>query len=190
MGASVLNPADLITPVLNPGERLIWIEQRRCGAIPLPAVRYRVLIAVGFGFFFERLVTYAADSLSTFAQIELFIVGGLLLVPVLWRDGVHEATTYAVTNRRLLIAVGPARKQIRELTFAELGSVRVSYDRYGVGRILEFAKRGPSGAPVWSFLDGGKPDKRFTPWKVDDPKAVQQLIKNANDQYWFGSGKD
>jgi hypothetical protein len=190
MGPAVLDRENPIARVLNPGERLIWVGRPRRSAFLLPAARYLVLIAAGFGFFFERFVAYAVGSLSALAQIEFFIVGGLFLAPLLCLDRLDRGTTYAVTNLRLLIATGPDRKQIRELTFADLGSVRVHWRRT-FGRVLVFARRGPvATTPAWSFLDSGKPDKGFTPWIVDHPESVQQLIKNANDRYWFSSGED
>jgi hypothetical protein len=90
MGAAVLDPENPIARVLNPGEQLIWVGQPRRSAFLLPAARYLVLIAAGFGFFFERLVAYAVGSLSSLAQIELFIVGGLFLAPLLCLDRVES----------------------------------------------------------------------------------------------------
>jgi hypothetical protein len=182
----VLDPTSSVTKVLSPGERLIWVGQPT-RTVALPATRYLVMMAVGLGYLIEALVAYYAGPLPVLSRIELFVVGALLISP-LWFLSRHDRdTTYAVTNRRLLMAVGPDRRQVREVTLEALVPVQVRY-RYRYGIVLDFRKRGPgSRTPVWTFLDSGKPDKWYTPWSVDNPESVRQLIENAQNNYWFGS---
>ena len=186
---AVLDQANPITGVLHPGENVIWMGQPKDGGLAVPSVpgRQLVAIAAGIGFIFETLASHCAGPLPVSAKIEIFSAGGLLMAPLYWLGREARMTTYAVTNQRLLMAVGPDRAQIRELTLAELGPVRIYYDRR-YGRVLSFAKRGPlNAASVWTFLDSGRKDRWFDPWMVDDPEAVRQLIEAASNNYWFSS---
>jgi hypothetical protein len=148
-----------------------------------------MVIAVGLGIILEALVSHWLGPLPISARFELFAAGGLLMAPLFFLGGEARKTTYAVTTERLLMAVGPDRGQIREVTLAELGPARISRHRY-YGRVLEFKRRGPHSAlPVWTFLDGRKTDKWFAPWTPDDPEAVRQLIETASNHYWFDARK-
>jgi hypothetical protein len=128
----VLNEANPITRVLHPGENVIWMGRPKGGglAIPLLPGRQLAVIAAGIGFIFETLVSHWAGPLPMFAKIELFAAGGLLMTPLYWLGQEARRTTYAVTNQRLLMAVGPDRAQVRKLTLAELGPAQIFYDRW------------------------------------------------------------
>jgi len=189
MDDPVLEQASPIAGVLHPGESVIWMGHPKGGGLAIPSMpgRQLVVIAAGIGFIFETLAYHWAGPLPMFAKIELFAAGGLLMAPLYWLGREARRTTYAVTNQRLLMAVGPDRAQIRELTLAELGPAQICYDRR-YGRILSFGKRGSlPAASVWKFLDSGKKDRWFDPWIVDDPEAVRQLIETASNNYWFSS---
>ena len=64
--------------------------------------------------------------------------------PLFWlrrQDCLARDTTYALTDRRLLMAVGPDRGQIREVALASLASVQIRY-RQWYGRVLDLVSRG------------------------------------------------
>jgi hypothetical protein len=189
MGGPILDRANPIPAVLHSGESLIWMGKPKGGGLAVPSLpaRQLVVIAVGLGLILEMLVDHWAGPLPALAKVELFAAGALLMAPLYWLGREARNTTYAVTNQRLLMSVGPDRAQIRELTLAELGPA-VIYHHRDYGRVLSFGKRGPRNATsVWTFLDGGKADKWFDPWCVDDPEAVRQLIETASNNYWFSS---
>jgi hypothetical protein len=186
MQAPVLDRASSIAEVIHPGERLIWAGQPG-GAVRVPPARQLVVIAVGLGYIVEALVSHWAGPLTALNKIELFASGGFMMAPLFLVGREARKTTYVVTNQRLLMAVGPDRGQICEVTLTALGPMRIYYDQW-YGNALHFAKRGPdAGAPVWTFLDSGKPYKWYAPWSVNDPETVRQLIQTASNQYWFGS---
>jgi hypothetical protein len=177
--------------ILHPGERVIWEGQSRGGGLAtrMPASQL-ALLPLAAGLILEALVSYRSGPLPVFAKLELFTAGALLMAPVYWFGREARYTTYAITNQRLLVATGPDRAKIRELTLAALGPVGIhSHRRYG--RVLSFGKRGPhEREPVWTFLDTGAAEKWFLPWSVDDPEAVRQLIQTARDNYWTTSTED
>jgi hypothetical protein len=186
MEAPVLDRASSIAEVIHPGERVIWVGQPG-GGVRMPPARKLIVIAVGLGYIVETLVSHWAGPLSALNKIELFASGGFMMAPHLLLGRENRKTTYVVTNQRLLMAVGPDRGQICEVTLAALGPMRIYYEQ-GYGNALHFSKRGPeAAAPVWTFLDSGKPYKWYAPWTVNDPEAVRQLIQTASNQYWLGS---
>ena len=86
----------------------------------------------------------------------------------------------AITNQRLLMALGPDRGQIREVALTDLASVYVHYRRRYGYNALNFTKRGQSTRmSVWAFVDSGKPDKWDSPWIPEDPLSVRQMIEDA-----------
>jgi hypothetical protein len=93
------------------GRALIWLGRPTRGGLTLPAPRYFAVIVVGFGYVFERLVAYCiGPPLPLLTQLELFGLGMLFLTTLFWvrrLDRLAEETTYALTNQRLLMAVGP-----------------------------------------------------------------------------------
>jgi hypothetical protein len=190
MDAPAQDLSSPIAAILRSGEHVIWEGRSRGGglAILMPA-RQVALIALAVGLGLETLVSRWSGPLPLFAKLELFTAGALLMAPVYCLGRRARNTTYAITNQRLIVANGPERGKIRELTLAELGPVQILYDqRYG--RMLSFGKRGPHAwEPVWTFLDTGAAEKSLLPWTVDDPEAVRQLIQTASDNYWTSSPK-
>ncbi|HEY1760306.1 MAG TPA: hypothetical protein VGG72_33335 [Bryobacteraceae bacterium] len=184
----VLDRASPLTSVLTPGERLIWVGHPTRAGRTLPAPRYLAMIVVAFGYLLERLVSSCIGSpLPILARLELFALGIIFVSPVFWLrhlDRLVEDTTYVLTNKRLLMAVGPDRAQIREVALAALAPVNIRWVHRN-GRVLVFDRRGPgSSRAIWTFLDSGKADKWFTPWIVDNQEFVRQLIETARKDYW------
>jgi hypothetical protein len=188
MDAQAQDQSSLIAAVLHPGERVIWEGQSSGGGLATRTPpKQLALIPPAVGLILETLVSHWSGPLPVFTKLELFTGGALLMAPVYWFGREAQRTTYAITNQRLLVATGPERAKIRELTLAALGPMRIYYARR-YGRILSFGKRGPhEREPVWSFLDSGAAEKRFLPWAVEDPEAVRQLIQTARDNYWTAS---
>jgi hypothetical protein len=127
-------------------------------------------------------------------RVELLCIAGwFFILPVFlcWLQ-LRSArnTAYALTDRRMLLALGPQRKDIRAVALKALGRVQI-VSRYGGGRELLLNLRRPERTffgpkSVWTFLDTGETDKRATPYlRVDDPASVQQLLENARNAVWY-----
>jgi len=188
----VLDCANPLPAVLRPGERVIWVGRPKGWQQGLPATPYLVMLAAGLGLAADKFVFYCMGPLPPSTRMELLLFGGIsaviIIAPFYYLRRQVRETTYAITSQRLLMAIGPDRGQIRELTLGSLGSTRVHYVR-NYGTVLDFTIRGagPKRA-VWTFLESGKHDRWYTPWKVDDPESVRQLIETASNDYW-GSAK-
>lgn len=111
--------------------------------------------------------------------MELFAIAVLFLLPMLfcWYRFVQiRKTAYAITNQRLLVAVGAEREKIRTVDIRVLSPVRLSPSRQG-GKVLFFSVRGRES--VWTFLTSGKADKwRGQTWRVENPESLRQLIES------------
>ena len=171
----------LLHSVLEPGERLLWSGQpKRTVGSSLVALAIPVMMLFGFGNVFKTLLTKQREPLPLYLEMELVAVAGVLVLPfVFYWYRLRQAgiTTYAVTNQRLLIAVGPEREKIRTLNIRALARVRMAPSRQG-GRALFFSVRGKES--VWIFLTSGKADKWRGPiWRVDDPEFLERLIEST-----------
>jgi hypothetical protein len=97
-------------------------------------------------------------------------------------------TAYALTDRRVLMTVGPRRQDIRSLPLTELGRVRIVPNR----RLL-LSWRLPGQAPlgprsIWTNPNNGKIDRWAPPyWRVSDPAAVQEMLESARNAVWYTS---
>jgi hypothetical protein len=134
-----------------------------------------------------RTCRIAAPRVTVFLQLELiawagmFVVTGIFLGRWIWR---LWTTAYAVTNHRLLVAVGARHENIRTVALEALDPVRIVLLPRS-GKWLFFSLRGTSGVPeeqrppVWKFLVTGQPDKRNARWLVRDPERERDLIETA-----------
>lgn len=172
--------------MIQPGEQVLWVGRPRGAPVALPATRYLVLIALGVGYVLEEGVGYLLDGVGPLPivfRVMLFAVGSLFLLPLYWARRRDRDTTYAVTTHRLLMSIGSDRDQVREVRLTALGRVkRDDHVRYyrNQGGILWFRKaRQASKTPVWSFVESGKPDPWDSPWCVDEPEAVLDIIETA-----------
>jgi hypothetical protein len=101
-----------------------------------------------------------------------------------------QNTAYALTDQRVLMALGPRREDIRVVALKALGRVQIVNYR-GRGKALLFNPRFPQHAffgpkSIWTFPDTGETDTWATPyWRVHDPKSVQELLENARNEVWF-----
>jgi hypothetical protein len=191
-----MDSSALFTGVLNPGERTVWSYQRQPILSGSLLKRFAIVASVlWFGaFMLLRDVSGKGQQRPLWLRVELLCSAGwFFILPVFlcWLD-LRSArnTAYALTDRRLLMALGPQRKDIRAVALTALGRVQI-VTRRGSGRQLLLNLRRPQRTffgpkSVWTFLDTGETDKRATPYlRVDDPAAVQQLLENARNAVWY-----
>jgi hypothetical protein len=178
------------TSVLNPGEHLVWSYQvrvKRSGAIAGFTIVASTLWAGSFMFLRDASRAYAR---TLWLRAELIGVAGyFLLLPVfvLWlKLRWARKTAYALTDRRVLMAVGPRREDIREVALTALGRVMIvnGHELLLTPRLpLRSFFKPPS---VWTFPDTGKPDQWASPyWRVPDSASVQELLENARNAIWY-----
>jgi hypothetical protein len=168
----------LLESVLEPGERLLWSGPPK--RIAVTALAIPLMMLIGFGDVFRKVLARQQQPLPLYLQMELIAVAVVLVLPIFfywYRSRQVAITTYAVTGRRLLIAVGTEREKIRALDLKTLSRVRVGPCRQG-GKALFFTIRAKES--VWTFLISGEPDRwRGNTWRVADPDFLQQLIENT-----------
>lgn len=190
-----MNGSALFIGVLNPGERIVWSFQRQSLGSSLLK---RFAIVAGPLWFMALMLLYdifrKGPELPLSLRVELLCgAGWFFILPVFmsWLD-FHSArnTAYALTDRRMLMALGPQRKDIRAVALTALGRVEIISAYGGRGKLLLNLRRpertffGPKS--VWTFLDTGETDKRATPYlRVDDPTSVQKLLENARNAVWY-----
>jgi hypothetical protein len=180
-----MDDSALFQTVLNPGERLLWTGRPRRESVCILAFLY-VFITVEI-VRTSRIVASKVGPFPVFLQLELialaglFVVWGLFLGRRIWRIW---NTAYAVTDHRLLVAVGSSRENIRAVSVEALDPVRIVL-LSKAGKALSFCLRGTYGMPkeqrppVWRFLVTGQPDNRNARWLVRDPESVRDLIETA-----------
>jgi len=155
----------LFAPVLEAGERLLWSGEPRKLIFAVAAFNFAIL-TVGLGYIFGKIHRLQTAPLPRVLEFELVLVA-IMLVAVAYMLGTRIfrawKTAYAVTDRRLLTALGPDRSHIRSVLLADLDAVKVEY-RPKMGKVLLFRRRG--GLRPWV-------------WAVGDVDAVRQLIESA-----------
>lgn len=114
-------------------------------------------------------------------------LGALGCVLAFMKCHADARTTYGVTDRRLLCAVGDQRKSIRAVALTHLAGAEVppAYGLFGShGRLVEFSllkERSSLILPgVWRFVESGKPDAwRGRCWRVENPRLIAGLVGRA-----------
>jgi hypothetical protein len=187
------NPSDsynmaanaLFARTLEPGERLIWEGRPRRDAPLLVGFLYFILVSQLAVIFPKALRPHNA-SLPLLLQAELIAMGALFAlagIPIVVRIYRAWASAYAITDNRLLMAVGKGPRAIRTIALTTLGEVGI-LRRKGVAA-LYFRGRGdtlipkPQTTGVWRYADTHEIDKRRHVWLVRDPDAVRQIIEAA-----------
>ena len=96
--------------VLDPGERLVWAgepkQTRRSLAAGLPIF---AIFLFGFGVAFRAALTHWNGPFPAYLRVELAGLAVFLCFPIFWfwyQLNQRRNTAYALTNRRLLVAVG------------------------------------------------------------------------------------
>jgi hypothetical protein len=181
-----MDGAALFQKVLEPGERLLWTGQPRLLPLWKAGLQYLAMLG-GFGLVLRQAIMDQAEPLPTFLAVEPIVLLGLCGIPgfFLLRQILRaRSTAYALTDRRLFMAVGLRREKIRAVALAAIAPVGV-VRHLKSGKVLSFCASGneslPNGGqmPVWTFLTSGVTDKWTPVWNVRDPEYVQQLIESA-----------
>jgi hypothetical protein len=181
----LMDGSALFQTLLHPGERLLWTGRPRRESACMLAFLYIFITVeiVRTG----RIVASKVGPFPVFLRVELivlagmFVVAGLFLGCRIWR---FWTTAYAVTDRRLFLAVGARRENMRTVALEALDPVRIVLGSRSA-KWLRFCLRGTSGVPkeqrppVWKFLVSGQPDNRNAGWLVRDPERVRDLIETA-----------
>lgn len=176
----------LFRSVLHPRENLLWIGEppyasgRRLGAV---AIGLLFVVAVAIFFWNVPIPPHVG-----FWRTARFVFGVALFCTApfsLIRFGLRGDRTkaYALTDRRLLMTVGPRREDVRMVALTALAPVEVMR-RPKHDRIVQFSlpSKGLTSftRPIWRCLDSGGMDLwGDSSWYVDDPDAVRKLIEDA-----------
>jgi hypothetical protein len=182
----------LLMGVLNPGERMVWSHQRQPIFSRSLLTRLAIVASVLWFVAFMLLhdVSLKGQQRPLWLRVELFCSAGwFFILPVFlcwFRLRSARNTAYAPTDKRLPLALGLRRKDIRAVALTALGRVEI-VRRHELLLNLRRPERtffGPK--PVWTFLDTGETGKRATPYlRVDDPTSVQRLLENARNAVWY-----
>jgi hypothetical protein len=168
-----MDGTELFQSVLAPGESLLWTGQR-AGAVrdTIVGLLIPVIMTVGLIRVFAKVSGYWTGPLPLYLRLEFGLIVALLVLPwiLAWRQFRRaKDTAYAVTERRLMVAAGPEREKIREVSLQAVDRVRIRNDRRGRG--LYFGLRGKPENVVWAGSG----------WRVEDPQAVQKMVEEARD---------
>ena len=183
---------------LERDELLLWAMSREPATF---GYRYSWLSFLGaaaaFGFIVFELVfkgtlgssmrgplTTGAASLPSYVYLELGSIPVLVAFLLWYVCNVDVCSGYAVTNKRLLVAFGSNRENIRFVWLTELGPVRIytpGRGMYSGIELLYFHRQGGEPyAATWKFLVNEKTSRSACSWMVPDPESIQQLIERAH----------
>jgi len=176
----------LFQSVLDPREKLLWV-----GEPPYASGRRVGAVAVGLLFVFAVVLFFKAAPMPPHMGFRrtaglVFAVALFCTIPFsLIRFGLRgdRGKAYALTDRRLLMAEGPRREDVRMVALTALAPVEVirqpKHDK-----MVQFSLPGEGllryAQPIWTCLDNGRVDTWSDSWwYVDDPDAVRKLIEDA-----------
>jgi hypothetical protein len=177
----------LFQSVLEPGERLVWTGRySRTPAGHILSLLIGVVLMTVVVNTFRKVIAARTEPLPMLLQVELGALAVLILFMMLWPFRQYfkmKEAAYAVTDRRLLVAVGPEREKMREVALNALNPVKVMQTRGLKVVFLTLRGQGET-APVWTFLGSGAIDKWGShSWHVDDPESVCQVIETTRAGY-------
>lgn len=170
-----------IENVLDPEERLIWATTppNQQGLTVDKVWLVFLLILISVGTIFQRPLATLLNPFPFYLQLEIMCIPALQVFVLWYFLHLDRRVSYAVTNKRLFIAVGTKRENVRTIDLAALGQVRIVSTRSG-RKALRFRLRGnDKDKSAWKFLDSGKDDRWVSAWIVDDAESVLQLIEAA-----------
>jgi len=158
-----------IREVLDPGERLLWSGRPQQGLllrssdwlyIPLS------LLWCGFAVAWEALQVLTGGSLFFVLWGIPFVLAGLyLVVGRFFADARRRKKTYyAVTERRILIVPGPARRRVKSIDLKSVSESRLIARRDGRGTI-----------ELWDVDEYPLPPLELIP----DAQKVHEIIRQA-----------
>jgi hypothetical protein len=130
----------LIASDLEPGERLLWVGRAARGVRFRPSdmllIPFSVLL-VAFAVFWEMMVLQTSAPLFfRFAGSVFVVLGAYMLVArFLWDAWRRSHTSYAVTDRRILIVTDAARRSPIAYSLKDLPAMTLTERRKGSGDI-------------------------------------------------------
>jgi hypothetical protein len=166
---------------IEPGERLLWSGYPRQGVILRAQDLFMVPFSLmwgGFAMFWEYSVIQADGPLIMklwgipFVLVGLWLIFGRFFTDA-WLRG---RTVYGVTNRRVLIISGFARRQVRSLQLLGLAELNNSENADGSGTITFGA------GPAFNAVRGWPMSNQYmTPAfeGIPNVRDVLQTIRNA-----------
>ena len=175
------NSEQSLAQQLDAGERLLWtgrpgqgLKVRGTDALLIP---FSILWG-GFAIFWEFTVIRFGAPLMLRLWGVPFVAFGLYLIigRFVWDARRRSHTVYAVTDRRVMIIEGAARRRIRTLNLRAIDEVALVERRNGSGDVLLGAppRRFPFGG--WSEDDVQPPRLEFLP-RV---REVYDIIRQAH----------
>jgi hypothetical protein len=187
-----MEPAKVFEDVLAPGECLLW--SGKMVTIPLGlGILCPILFVSGpiVAFVVPLLFGTIRGPIPTEGIVAMCVCAALGVAAGAWAVRSNRAdaeTFYAVTDRRLLCAVGEQRLGIREVALSRLEGAFVSPAHHGAvinqGRLVEFTLLKEHQLlllpGMWRFVESGKSDAwRARSWRVENPRLVAGLAGRA-----------
>lgn len=175
---------DILTPHLDPGERLLWAGQPRAGIRLRGQDAYLIPFSIlwcGFAIFWEASVIHTGAPLFFMLWGVPFVVAGLYIVVgrFIVDARSRERTYYGVTSERILILNGLFSQQTKSLQLRTLTDVSLTQRGDGSGTITF----GPAHSMSAVFPAGAWPGAgRYSPPSFDlieRAKEVYDVIRNA-----------
>lgn len=183
---------EVLTGVLDPDEHLVWWYERERQSETGNFIRRAAIVAampwtIAFLFFQESFRLGHKRPVWLRAEI-LCAAGFFFVLPVVFTwliPHLGRSTVYALTNRRVLMALGPRRENLRAVALKELGRVEV-VNVHELLLTLRAEEKYRGRKALWTFLDTGRDDKWASPrWRVRDPESVQELLEKARNAVWY-----
>jgi hypothetical protein len=174
---------EIFQSVLDPDERLVWAgEPKQTLGSAVAGLPVFAIVLVGVGSAFRTALAHSNGPFPWSLRVELAIVAAFLCFPFFWfarQFNRGRNTAYALTSRRLLVAVGAQRDKMRAVELEALDPVQVVPSRKG-GQALRFRRKGQdAGTPVWTSLDGRLDKWAPRTWRVAEPEVIHQLVEAA-----------
>ena len=164
-----MDESALFRSVLQAGEVLLW-----CGGPPYISGRRLAAFGIGTVMLCLPVVFLLTAPIPPHANIAVLITGILVFcaVPismVRFAFKGDRVKAYAVTDQRLLLALGPRRTDLRAVALRDLDPVTLTRPSRS-DRKLQFQPRGSTGKSI--------PDPLWI-WYVRDPVELRELIEQA-----------
>lgn len=167
----------LLTPVLTPGEHLVWTGRPKGGVIFRPADIFLIPFSIiwgGFAIFWEVLASTGPFFFWLFG-IPFVLAGLYLMVGRFFYDAKkRESTVYGLTQDRIIILSGITRREVRSLSVNSLPEVSFTQKEDGTGSIM-FGPTDPRFSSIRGMeWPGTKQPPRLE--LINDVKAVYDKI--------------
>jgi hypothetical protein len=184
MSSSVVGQ-DSISPMLRPGERVLWHGQPDVKAYSLRGAWYLVpfsLLWGGFAIFWEISAVRAGAGLFfglwgiPFVAVGLYLIFGRILVAR--REA--RRTHYAVTDQRVIILAGAFSRRTTEMALGDLPPAQLDEGSRGIGTItFGAAISGFRAPPGWPMTGMYTQSPAFM--SIPDAARVYRVVQDAKD---------